>query len=363
MFSHLVRGTANVLCFATMNSVVKEVQEPFALERGGADDSKGRITDDADEALLQYIRPGVRRTWKKQNFSLVIGILSPDVNARRRRRTLQRLTCWRFSGVATARNSFLGEVLPLYVLARHPTYSYRYSAVLEEEARQWQDIVSLPINEGRISTGKRIGDGSFWGHETEIGMSRKTFLWLDFALRFFTKTHYIAKGDDDMFLRVPRHVANLKSLPDRNLYLGFSMPFRYPYRFRYADGSCFTLTRDLVERIVSYKPLRRLVQLPFSEQRREEFLLYFMDHEDMMVGHALFRTTRDQVNYATVRRCHFHNVRGRNDVYPVTDNSVLLHNIAEEEYASLYDRFSSAASNASGYDRTAEGFFFRCDKG
>ncbi|KAF8299919.1 hypothetical protein TcBrA4_0053180 [Trypanosoma cruzi] len=56
-----------------------------------------------------------------------------DEEARRTRRNLQRSTCWRFPGVATRANDFTGAMLVLYVLGRHPSHGYDYSAALLEE--------------------------------------------------------------------------------------------------------------------------------------------------------------------------------------------------------------------------------------
>ncbi|KAF8305009.1 hypothetical protein TcBrA4_0044400 [Trypanosoma cruzi] len=51
---------------------------------------------------------------------------------------------------------------------------------------QWQDVVALPMNEGRVTRNKAIGDGGTWGEEAEIGMSRKTYMWFDLAHRLFS---------------------------------------------------------------------------------------------------------------------------------------------------------------------------------
>ncbi|KAF8283827.1 putative UDP-Gal or UDP-GlcNAc-dependent glycosyltransferase [Trypanosoma cruzi] len=69
-------------------------------------------------------------------------------------------------------------MLVLYVLGRHPSHGYEYSAALLEEAKQWQDVVALPMNEGRVTTKKKICGGGSWGDEAEIGMTRKVYMCL-----------------------------------------------------------------------------------------------------------------------------------------------------------------------------------------
>ncbi|KAF8300238.1 putative UDP-Gal or UDP-GlcNAc-dependent glycosyltransferase [Trypanosoma cruzi] len=106
----------------------------------------------ADDAALAYIPRSVLDTWSRREYLIVLGIPSPDNEERRTRRNLQRTTCWRFPGVATRANDFTGAMLVLYVPARHPSHGYNYSAAMLEEAAQWQDVVALPINEGRVTT-------------------------------------------------------------------------------------------------------------------------------------------------------------------------------------------------------------------
>ncbi|EKG00374.1 UDP-Gal or UDP-GlcNAc-dependent glycosyltransferase, putative, partial [Trypanosoma cruzi] len=169
----------------------------------------------ADDAALAYVPRRVVDTWSRREYLVVLGIPSIDEEARRTRRNLQRSTCWRFPGVATRANDFTGAMLVLYVLGRHPSHGYDYSAALLEEAAQWNDVVALPMNEGRVTTNKTVGQYGSWGEEVEIGMTRKTYMWFDLVPRIFPTARYIAKGDDDMFLRVPLFVAHLRLLPRR----------------------------------------------------------------------------------------------------------------------------------------------------
>ncbi|EKF27451.1 UDP-Gal or UDP-GlcNAc-dependent glycosyltransferase, putative, partial [Trypanosoma cruzi marinkellei] len=165
-------------------------------------------------------------------------------------------------------------MLVLYVLGRHPSHGYDYSAALLEEAAQWNDVVALPMNEGRVTTNKTVGDYGDWGDEADVGMTRKTYMWFDLALRLFPTARYIAKGDDDIFLRVPLFVAHLRLLPRRGIYMGFHVGTTQYKKMglpgnTFMIGWCYTLSRDVAEALVSYKPLRRLAYLPYSKERDE----------------------------------------------------------------------------------------------
>ncbi|PWU87419.1 hypothetical protein C4B63_92g12 [Trypanosoma cruzi] len=108
-----------------------------------------------DDAALAHIPRRVVDTWSRREYLVVLGIPSTDEEVRRTRRNLQRSTCWRFPGVATRANDFTGAMLVLYVLGRHPSHGYDYSAALLEEVAQWNDVVALQMNEGRVTTNKK----------------------------------------------------------------------------------------------------------------------------------------------------------------------------------------------------------------
>ncbi|KAF8284304.1 hypothetical protein TcBrA4_0054310 [Trypanosoma cruzi] len=176
----------------------------------------------ADDAALAYISRSVVDTWSRREYLVVLGI-----PPRTTKRGEHDATC---SGelLAVPRSGDEGERLHrcdarAVRLGRHPSHGYEYSAALLEEAKQWQDVVALPMNEGRVTTKKKICGGGSWGDEAEIGMTRKVYMWFDLALRLFPTARYISKGDDDMFLRVPLFVANLALLPRRGIYMGGHM--------------------------------------------------------------------------------------------------------------------------------------------
>ncbi|ORC84785.1 UDP-Gal or UDP-GlcNAc-dependent glycosyltransferase [Trypanosoma theileri] len=291
---------------------------------------------------LRYIPHSTVQTWKERDYLIVFGIPSMDVDGRRRRRYLQRTTCWQFPGVATRSNNFTGSMLVLYVLARHPSKGYEYSAPLVEEANEYHDVITFPTNEGVSNTNKLYSGGGFWGVEAEIAMSRKTYLWLELALRLFPNTSYITKADDDMFLRVPQFLVDLRTLPRHGIYWGNLVWSNYPKRFVFIVGFCMTVSRDVAEQVVSYKPLQDLVRLPYSKEREAEFLSLNMDHEDVLVGRVLYELQYTRLLYVSERKCRFHDIVYGPHYFPLSGKSVLIHHIKEHEYAWLMWRFNKS---------------------
>ncbi|EKG03060.1 UDP-Gal or UDP-GlcNAc-dependent glycosyltransferase, putative [Trypanosoma cruzi] len=304
----------------------------------------------ADDAALAYIPRSVVEMWSRREYLVVLGIPSTDEEARRTRRNLQRTSCWRFPGMATRANDFTGAMLVLYVLGRHPSHGYDYSAALLEEAAQWHDVVALPMNEGRVTTNKTISGEGFWGLEADIGMSRKTYMWFDLALRLFPTARYIAKGDDDIFLRVPLFVAILRLLPRRGIYMGNHIGTTHFVHkglpgSAFMMGWCYTLSRDVAEALASYKPLRRLAYLPYSEELDDEFSLLRFQHEDVMVAWVLERVIKYQpMVYVKVLGCHIHDARNVTGHSQVVPTSMCVHHLAEDDYAALMARFGNDTS-------------------
>ncbi|EKF37043.1 UDP-Gal or UDP-GlcNAc-dependent glycosyltransferase, putative [Trypanosoma cruzi marinkellei] len=291
-----------------------------------------------------------------------------DDEARRTRRSLQRTTCWRFPGVATRANDFTGAMLVLYVLGRHPSHGYDYSAALLEEAAQWHDVVALPMNEGRMSPTKKAGADGEIGIEAEMGLCQKVYMWFDLALRLFPTARYITKGDDDMFLRVPLFVAHLRLLPRRGVYMGVFGGGNIWANKRvvgvyFMIGWCYTMSRDVAEAFVSFKPLRRLAYTPYSKEREEEFFSIGMGHEDMMVGHVLLDEVKYQpLMYVKFLPCHF--LQGRNETghSQVVPTSICVHHIREDDYAALMARFGNDTSPVARLWRYSEDTIYpSCD--
>ncbi|EKF31033.1 UDP-Gal or UDP-GlcNAc-dependent glycosyltransferase, putative [Trypanosoma cruzi marinkellei] len=316
--------------------------------------------DAVDDAALAYIPRSVVDTWSRQEYLVVLGIPSTDVEERRTRRNLQRTTCWRFPGVATRANDFTGAMLVLYLLGRHPSHGYDYSAAMLEEAAQWHDVVALQMNEGRQTTNKTIGSYGSWGAEADVGMTRKTYMWFDLAVRLFPSVRYITKGDDDIFLRVPLFVGNLRLLPRRGIYMGVHIGFPgiadmgLP-GYTFMVGWCYTLSRDVAEALVSHKPLRRLAYLPYSKERDEEFALLQFHGEDVMVGYVLERAVKYKpLLYVKVLPCHFIEARNETGHLQVVPTMMCAHHVREEDYAAFMARFGNDTSPVARVDRVSD---------
>ncbi|CCD17006.1 unnamed protein product [Trypanosoma congolense IL3000] len=291
---------------------------------------------------LAFTPAAAIRKWQHIDYLLVLGIPSVDMLERQRRRNLQRTTCWQYDGVARRANGFTGAMLPLYVLARHPSNGYAYTDAMRREVLKWSDMIALPMYEGKPSTNKKVGGGGKWGTEAEIGMSRKTFYWFDFALRMFPNASYFAKGDDDMFLRVPQYLADLRSLPRRGLYWGTMDRFTVDgYRFTYAFGALYTLGRDVAERFVSYLPLKSVIDLPYSEKEAHKFKALYLYAEDAMVGITLKRAGySSKLFHVNEKKCSFHDIHAGALVGPLSPSSVMVHHVKEEDYGALMKRFN-----------------------
>ncbi|KAF8304811.1 putative UDP-Gal or UDP-GlcNAc-dependent glycosyltransferase [Trypanosoma cruzi] len=303
----------------------------------------------ADDAALAHIPRSVVDTWSG-GVPCCAG--HPLHGRRREANTTQPAAddVRRFPGVATRANDFTGAMLVLYVLGRHPSHGYDYSAALLEEAAQWQDVVALPMNEGRVTRNKAIGCYGTWGEEADAGMSRKTYMWFDLAHRLFSTARYITKGDDDMFLRVPLFVAHLRLLPRRGVYMGVHMSSGPDLKrglpgYSFMVGWCYTLSRDVAEALVSFKPLRRLAYLPYSEDRYDEFALLQFYHEDNMVGYVLEKAVNYKpLVYVKVLPCHFHDARNSTGHSQVVPTSMCVHHVREDDYAALMARFGKDTS-------------------
>ncbi|ORC84768.1 putative UDP-Gal or UDP-GlcNAc-dependent glycosyltransferase [Trypanosoma theileri] len=302
-------------------------------------------TSSLDESL-RYIPHSTIQTWKERDYLIVFGIPSVDIDGRRRRRYLQRTTCWQFPGVARRANNFTGSMLVLYVLARQPFLSYRYSESLLKEVAEYHDVITLSMNEGRVTTNKSIGDSGKWGLEAEVGLSRKVYFWLEMSLRLFPSVKYIAKGDDDMFLRVPQFLTDLRVLPVMNVYWG---KFGKIHGFGgertnglFAGGPCYTLSRDVAWRIVSYTPIRDLLSVPFQKELESQYISLDILSEDVMVGVVLRKSGYYRhVVFVFEKKCAFHDVHVGYPVEPVRDSSIMVHHLLESEYKLLMDRFGN----------------------
>ncbi|CCD15396.1 unnamed protein product [Trypanosoma congolense IL3000] len=304
---------------------------------------KDSLTPINYDAYLRFIPPDVVSTWKAHEFLVVMGIPSVDIDGRQRRRDLQRATWWQYNGVARQRNNFTGELLPLYLLAPHQSNGYEISESLWKEATKSHDVVILPTSDVRPSTRKRMGEGGGWGPEAQLVMSRKTYLWLQFALHMFPNASYIVKGDDDMFMHVPQYLADLRVMPRRGLYMGRMYRVNLLWKsleLVYATGACYTLSKDAAQAIVSYKPLAALLRKPYSIWHMMQYKMMSVDDEDVMVGRVLARKIRFKgLIVVNVGRCRLHG-SGKTGLFPaVTQKSVVVYHIREEDYQRLWEWF------------------------
>ncbi|KEG09208.1 putative UDP-Gal or UDP-GlcNAc-dependent glycosyltransferase [Trypanosoma grayi] len=342
---------AIIVVFTT--AVITSFNLYYVIQDGSPGPSVYAINDAGNPVLrnisllhsFTYIPQSVVRTWEKRDFLIVFGIPSVDIPRRQRRRYLQRTSCWRLPGVATRLNDFSGAMLVLYVLARHQLYNFTYSVALEEEAAEWHDVIALPMNEGRTTTKKMFGGSPTWGRAADLGLSRKVFLWFDMALRLFPNVSYIGKGDDDMLLRVPQYLTDLRTLPLRGVYWGAMYRPRIrdgnvTVKFVFALGPCYTLTRDVADRLVTYKPLEHLLELPYTKEREAEFFAMQVTGEDSMVGMVLKKAEYyPKMQFFEEKPCSFHDIHGGVRPRPLRSTSILVHSLLESEYEAVMNRF------------------------
>ncbi|ORC84747.1 putative UDP-Gal or UDP-GlcNAc-dependent glycosyltransferase, partial [Trypanosoma theileri] len=310
---------------------------------------------------LRYIPRSTVQTWKERDYLIVFGIPSIDIDERRRRRYLQRTTCWQYPGVARRANNFTGDMLVLYVLARHPSQGYNYSESLLKEVAEYHDIITLNINEGVSNFPKMVGGLGYYSLEAQMGLSQKTYIWFEMAVGLFSKVNYFSKGDDDMFLYVPQFLADLKVLPKRCLYWGMISGPRSPAHIYFAIGACYTLSRDVAETFLSYEPTRRLLSLPYSHTRQSEYRSLNVDCEDTMVARALHEVKSQCLVFVNESFCRFHDLHYNSYKRRASNSSVLLHHLKEKEYYTLMKMFSSrTAETAKTYKNIDGRIIFDC---
>ncbi|KEG07878.1 UDP-Gal or UDP-GlcNAc-dependent glycosyltransferase [Trypanosoma grayi] len=86
-----------------------------------------------------------------------------------------------------------------------------------------------------------------------------------------------------------------------------------------------------------------------------------MDHEDNMVGRVLHEVKYPRLIFAKERKCRFHNLRNGPFTGPVSNLSVMVHHIKEEEYGKLMHRFGMVANaSAKLYKRVGNVIEFGC---
>ncbi|PWU99266.1 putative UDP-Gal or UDP-GlcNAc-dependent glycosyltransferase [Trypanosoma cruzi] len=128
-------------------------------------------------------------------------------------------------------------------------------------------------------------------------------------------------------------------------------------------GWCYTLSRDVAEALVSFKPLRRLAYLPYSEDRYDEFALLRFQHEDVMVAWVLERAVNYKpLVYVKVLPCHFHDARNSTGESQVVPTSMCVHHVREDDYAALMARFGNDTSPVARVELYSEDVIYpSCD--
>ncbi|AAZ13478.1 UDP-Gal or UDP-GlcNAc-dependent glycosyltransferase, putative [Trypanosoma brucei brucei TREU927] len=310
------------------------------------EEEKASAPINVDECL-RLTAPSTVSIWQEREFLVIVGIPSVDRDEWQKRRNLQRRTCWQYAGVATLENNFTGELLPLYLLAPHQLNGYEISESLRDEASRTNDVVMLPTNDVCSFSRRKIGEGGSWGVESELVMSRKTFLWLQFAVTAFPNVSYIVKGDDDVFVRVPQYLADLRVMPRNGLYMGRVYGATFFWRsggIPFAAGYFTTFSRDVAEAVASYRPLERLLKAPYSIWRMRQYLSMSVLHEDVMTALVL----QDKIRYkgliiVDAAPCHFHNAGKKGIRASLIDEYVVVHHIKENDYEVLMNHFADIA--------------------
>eukprot|EP00760_Papus_ankaliazontas_P038423 PhM_4_TR9129/c0_g1_i1/m.87063 len=276
---------------------------------------------------------------------VVIGIPTVDTDVGARRRRLQRSSWLKYKNIGDT-------ILVKYLVGLHPSNGYTVSDVVKAEAEQHKDIIVFDMREGRPTTGKTSGGKGYWGLESEVGMSRKAYAWYCYAATAFPHSTFIMKSDDDVFLRSLVYERILRLMPTRNTYWGKVMDWGAikgkPLKFPFAGGMGITLSMDLV-RWISTAEIPARGKGPFVDNRTY-YKQFNMDHEDVMVGRWFF-DAKKRVN--VFRDCRFHDVNVGANVRPLTDASICVHHVKENEYASLYRRFGDDPV-PSGFDITVQ---------
>nr|CCC89243.1 unnamed protein product [Trypanosoma congolense IL3000] len=189
-----------------------------------------------------------------------------------------------------------------------------------------------------------MGEDGTWGPAVEYVMSRKTYLWFQFALHMFPSAPYLVKGDDDMFMRVPQYLADLRVMPQQGLYMGRMIkPLNLFWKSRdivFAAGSCYTLSKDVAQALVSYKPLAALVSKSYSIWRTIQYKTMSADNEDRMVGRVLQEKLKlEGLITVDMGSCKFEDFGGRGQFPAVTPKWVVVHHVREEDYRRLWKWF------------------------
>lgn len=321
-----------------------------------------------------------------KHWSLVIGIPSVDRAVSLERRNRQRETWFKYSSIGKT-------ILPRFLLGLHPTHNYQMSAALKDETHHTDDIIVFDLKEGRPNN-KTVGGGGYWGLEAEVGMSRKAYFWYAFAAKNFHHADFIAKADDDLFLRANLissilnevmqissssnqdktkkvKIFNLNSYfgeeqeqgdsttttttticPHNNLYWGRVMKWGAvkgdpKSKFPFVGGMFILMSQPLVQWIASSPIPAKNSQEPFPQDEfyqddkiKKQITLKYKetshDHEDVMVGKWLYRA---KLPVCVVSDCRFHDVHVGANLGKVRPSSIGMHHLKVQEYSEFMKKY------------------------
>ncbi|PWU91101.1 putative UDP-Gal or UDP-GlcNAc-dependent glycosyltransferase [Trypanosoma cruzi] len=114
-------------------------------------------------------------------------------------------------------------------------------------------------------------------------------------------------------------------------------------RCAFMVGWCYTMSRDVAEALVSFKPLRRLAHTPYSKERRR--ILSLVGSRGHDGWHVLLEEVKYQpLIHVKVLPCHFLQARSDTGESQVVPTSMCVHHVREDDYAALMARFGNDTS-------------------
>ncbi|KAK7197589.1 phosphoglycan beta 1,3 galactosyltransferase [Novymonas esmeraldas] len=124
------------------------------------------------------------------------------------------VTTWSDGTAATSALTYLAQSLSLPVTPAFTApaeFICAASSALWQEALTHRNVVWIDMmTDRRPTTDKKLGDTSKWGLGTEVGMSQKLILWLEYAYHAFPTVPFIVKGDDDSYMKVPQFLSDVR---------------------------------------------------------------------------------------------------------------------------------------------------------
>ncbi|TPP40853.1 Galactosyltransferase family protein [Leishmania donovani] len=193
------------------------------------------------------------------------------------------------------------------------TAAAQYQEALRHRNSLWLDF----LTDRKPTTKKKMGMPISWGIPTEVGMSQKVVIWLNYAYAAFPDVPYIMKGDDDMYLKVPQYLSDLRHVrggwaKPRNLtatipHKGVIPPtlgiddaeeclyrvwWIYSSQVAYGNGVGYVLDRRLIQAVLNpfdgfNALLMELLTNPYNSSLNKEYVSLSMQYEDMLIGRQI----------------------------------------------------------------------------